>query len=369
MNNEFDPDYPQVKRTYTPEEAGHDKKRKPVSRYNVKRNLKKRPNPGVALLVLFFIAVFAVFIYLIANERTKPATSPADTEAEDSGDSIVTTEDSLPYSVIKESEEQMHYGDLILVNSQHEYFFPEEAEKEITKIKEAKNEYYGMADSTACLQSGVIEKFNTLCTDYFNYNGFRWMQVNSAYRSKQEQTDLYAEYTEAYGADYAKAYVANPGFSEHHTGLALDLNVNMDGSIYYVESYEGCQWFRENAKKYGFILRYPDDKVYMTGINYESWHYRYVGLPHSLIMADMNFCHEEYINYLKKYTYDTVRLGYNEATGVYDIPAEEEYSGGIMIYYEPCAGPETEIKVPKNATYTVSGNNVDGFIVTVGSGQ
>ncbi|MDD6094713.1 MAG: M15 family metallopeptidase [Clostridia bacterium] len=367
MNNNFDPDYPQVKRTYTPEEAGHEKRRRPVSRYSVKRIKKKKPNPGVLLLVLVFAAIFAVTIYLIASGKSRTEL-PADTTdyfSDSVTDQTVTTDDGLPYTVITVPSEQMYYGDLILVNSQNEYFFPEAAEQNIVDIKSAKNEYYGLSSYSTGLSKNVIEQFNTLCTDYYNYSGFKWMQVNSAYRSKQEQIDLYAEYTELYGADYAKAYVATPGFSEHHTGLALDLNVNVDGSIYYVESYEGCDWFRENAKNYGFILRYPDDKVHMTGISYESWHYRYVGTPHSQIMSDMNFCLEEYINYLKNYTYDTVCLGYDAATGVRDIPGGEEYDGGVMIYYVPCEGEETKVKVPKNSEYTVSGNNVDGFVVTV----
>ena len=190
------------------------------------------------------------------------------------------------------------------------------------------------------------------------------MQVNSAYRSRDDQISIYNQYTESYGADYAKAYVANPGFSEHHTGLAMDLNINRNGAISYVESDEGAAWFRENAGNYGFILRYPSDKVYMTGINYESWHYRYVGTPHSLIMNDMNMCLEEYERFLKDYTYDTTRIAYNNATGVEYVPAEENADGRTLIYYAPSEGEETEIKIPKGYTYELSGNNTDGFIIT-----
>lgn len=372
MNNtNLPPDYPEVKRTYTPEEAGHEKRRRPVSRYSVKRLKRKKPNPGVALLVCFFAAVFAVTLFFILSGKNKTQLPPdtsdilsSQTNGQDST-TPVTTDDGLAYKSVEIPQHQMYWGDLILVNAQHEYFFPQEAESEIVEIKNAKNEYYGLSSYSTGLSRHVVNAFNTLCTDYYNYSGFKWMQVNSAYRSKQEQTDLYAEYTEAYGADYAKSYVANPGYSEHHTGLAMDLNVNVDGSIFYVESYEGCEWFRENADNYGFILRYPHDKVYMTGISYESWHYRYVGTPHSQIMSDMNFCLEEYINYLKNFTYDTKCLGYDVSTGVYDIPDAEKYNGGVMIYYAPCEGETTKIKVPKNSEYSVSGNNVDGFVVTV----
>lgn len=371
MNNNFEPDYPEVKRTYTPEEAGHEKRRRPVSRYDPRRLRRKRANPGVVLLVLLFCAISAICIYLIAGGKNKekvPDIIPETSAVQ--GDSLKepvaeTTDDGLWYKEITVPRSEMNCGDLILVNSQWEYYFPDAAESEVTDIKSVKNDYYGLSSYSTGLARHVVEQFNVLCTDYYNYSGFKWMQINSAYRSKQEQIDLYADYTAQYGADYAKAYVANPGFSEHHTGLAMDLNVNVDGSIYYVENYEGCDWFRENAKNYGFILRYPKDKVYMTGINYESWHYRYVGTPHSQIMSDMNFCLEEYINYLRSYTWEKECLTYNGETGV-DTLSAEKYEEGVLIYYTPAEEEgDTTLRVPKNGEYTVSGNNVDGFVVTV----
>ncbi len=60
------------------------------------------------------------------------------------------------------------------------------------------------------------------------------------------------------------------------------------------------KWIEENAWKYGFILRYPEDKTELTGIQYEPWHIRYVGLPHSAIMKEKNFVLEEYMDYLKE---------------------------------------------------------------------
>ena len=154
--------------------------------------------------------------------------------------------------------------------------------------------------------------------------------------------------------------------SEHHTGLGIDLNVNRDGAISYVESDEGCQWFREKCQEYGFILRYPKDKVHLTGINHESWHYRYVGVPHAQIMEDLNLCLEEYTDYVKSYTYDGICMGYSDETGAFDMKADEFYeNGGTMIYYVPAEEDgTTSFFVPKDCEYTVSGNNVDGFVVT-----
>ena len=358
------PEMPEVKRRYTPEEAGHDTRRKPVSR--IRRRRRKSLNPGVLLICLILAAVIGVSLYLIISGKNRTAL-PQETSGVSAGETtepLESVDDGRDWYTVTVSEAQIYVGDLILVNASTEYRFPAEAENSITAVSSLKNGYYLLADPDAKLEPKVIESFNKLCSDYYAYSGFAYMQVNSAYRSRDDQISIYNQYTESYGADYAKAYVANPGFSEHHTGLAMDLNINRNGAISYVESDEGAAWFRENAGNYGFILRYPSDKVYMTGINYETWHYRYVGTPHSLIMNDMNMCLEEYERFLKDYTYDTTRIAYNNATGVEYVPAEEDADGRTLIYYAPSEGEETEIKIPKGYTYELSGNNTDGFIIT-----
>lgn len=368
-------DGPQVKRTYTPEEAGHEKHRRPVTRmsYNSRRRKRPKLNFGVLAITAMFLLVIGLCLFLLISglTRTDETKRPAGAETTFSGGTeAATTEDPLPYFTVELTSEDVHKGELILVNSLNMYLFPEEMEGDIVNISSVKNEYYGLSSySTSVEAAGVtIDAFNKLTEDYYNETGFRWLQINSSYRSREAQEALYAQYVKDYGADYAAQYVANPGESEHHTGLGIDLNVNRDGAISYVESDEGCAWFRENCQTYGFILRYPKDKVHLTGINHESWHYRYVGVPHAQITEDMNFCLEEYIDYVKSYTYDGICLGYSEDTGVYDMKAEEFYEAesGVMIYYV-AADPEndkTQVNIPKDCEFSVSGNNVDGFIIT-----
>lgn len=366
---------PQVKRSYSPEEAGHDKHRKPVSRhsFNRRRRRKVSVNPAALIVTLAFLLIAGLCIFLLVSgkNRTRPeGGSPEETTHVSVNDVISdeTTDDGLPYFTLELSSEDIHKGSLILVNSYNEYLFPEEMEKDIIQIRDHKNEHYGVSSYTTSVEVSktVIDVFNTLTTDYFNETGFEYLQINSAYRSKKAQEDLYAQYEKDYGKDYAKAYVAIPGMSEHHTGLGIDLNVNRNGAISYVESDEGCQWFREKCQEYGFILRYPKDKVHLTGINHESWHYRYVGVPHAQIMEDLNLCLEEYTDYVKSYTYDGICVGYSDETGAFDMKADEFYeNGGTMIYYVPAEEDgTTSFFVPKDCEYTVSGNNVDGFVVT-----
>jgi len=98
--------------------------------------------------------------------------------------------------------------------------------------------------------------------------------IGSAYRSVSDQQELVTRYTAEYGKDYVEQYVATPGYSEHHTGLAIDLRLfSSDGSV--------SEWnqIHEALADYGFILRYLPDKEDITGYSYECWHIRYVGSP------------------------------------------------------------------------------------------
>lgn len=90
-------------------------------------------------------------------------------------------------------------------------------------------------------------------------------------------------------------YINKPGASDHNLGLAVDFN-NVDNDF---ENSKAYKWLSENAEDYGFILRYPKDKVSITGIEYESWHWRYVGKEHAKKMNELDMCLEEYVDYLK----------------------------------------------------------------------
>lgn len=111
--------------------------------------------------------------------------------------------------------------------------------------------------------------------------------VASGYRTKEKQMQLVEEEiikNQSFGMTYEEAYedamltVAPTGYSEHETGLAVDIvavaNQRLDETQEYTRE---NQWLRENCYKYGFILRYPKDKEHITGFSYESWHFRYVG--------------------------------------------------------------------------------------------
>ena len=115
----------------------------------------------------------------------------------------------------------------------------------------------------------------------------------SAYRNYSYQTNLYNNYVKQDGVENADKYSARPGFSEHQTGLAVDID-NGISNFNNFENTKGFTWMKENAYKYGFILRYPKDKEYITGYIYEPWHYRYVGIDIATFIYQNNLTYEEY---------------------------------------------------------------------------
>ncbi len=115
---------------------------------------------------------------------------------------------------------------------------------------------------------------------------------SSGYRSYESQKAIYIREAAVKGKDYAKAYVALPGSSEHQTGLSIDVT-NKDR--WFVESTKEARWLAENCHKYGFIIRYPKDKEDITGISYEPWHLRYVGVKAAEEIYNKGLALEEYL--------------------------------------------------------------------------
>lgn len=169
----------------------------------------------------------------------------------------------------------------------------------------------------------------------------------SGYRTLEEQEKIFADSLKEKGETFTRKYVALPNASEHQTGLAIDLGLN-EGEIDFIRPsfpHTGiCNEFREYAKKYGFIERYKEDKKNLTHISAEEWHFRYVGYPHSEIIEKNNFCLEEYIDYLKQYRYGEKFYQF------------QNYEISYLPYQE-----DIELDLENSE---VSGNNIDGFIIT-----
>ncbi|MBR5426767.1 MAG: M15 family metallopeptidase [Clostridia bacterium] len=305
----------------------------------IKSNSKIKRGGKIILILVLAVLLFVAAIRLPAvfTEGTKE----------------VAFGPKLLYRTAHKSYEDVFKGDLILVNNSHAYNF-DLGEKKYT-VESKKNEYYRVKNDELSLNKITIRQFNALFKDFFKRTGLDNVTIISAYRDYEYQERLLDERISSSGYSAAIRWVAQPGYSEHHTGLAADIAVSdAEGNTSTFTGEDDYALIGENAWKYGFIRRYPENKTEITGINNEPWHYRYVGKPHAYILSHYDLCLEEYIEYIKQFTYPNSYLRVNIRGDVYQI------------YYVP-ASPEgkTAVSVPAFGSCDISGNNSDGFIVTV----
>ncbi|NOU94697.1 VanY-A/VanY-F/VanY-M family D-Ala-D-Ala carboxypeptidase [Paenibacillus sp. LMG 31456] len=237
---------------------------------------------------------------------------------------------------VKVERDQIYQGNLILVNKEYP-IHQLGIKSDVVKLAQHKElvKGYGLLDNTIRLSQSVAQTFSTMI-QAAEKDGVRHFLISSGYRDTKEQSQLYKEI----GADYALP----AGYSEHNLGLSLDIG---SSQMEMNQAPEG-KWLEKHAWKYGFILRYPKDKTAITGIQYEPWHFRYVGLPHSVIMQQKNLSLEQYLDFLKeKKTISTTVDGKKYEISYYPI------------------SKNTTLLVPSNSRFEVSGNNMDGVIVTV----
>ena len=163
--------------------------------------------------------------------------------------------------------------------------------------------------SSIDLNKTALNALIAMMEDMFTL-GYTDTFVTSAHRTYQYQEMLFSMYVDgemengySYEAalERANKYSAKPEYSEHRTGLCVDFTTHSIGGVVDddFETTEVCSWLKENAWKYGFVLRYPKDKVDITGYIHESWHYRFVGLEIASIMYQTGMCYEEYLEYFE----------------------------------------------------------------------
>ena len=154
------------------------------------------------------------------------------------------------------------------------------------------------------IEKVTYEHFVKLRDDLLKNEGIQ-IALDSIYRSVARQKEIVAEFTEKYGEDYVKKYVAVPGFSEHHTGLAVDICLVVDGKVIddndeMIAQKEIFSKIHKKLPDYGFILRYLPGKENVTGYAYEPWHFRYVGEKAAREIYIKHLTLEEYLStYIK----------------------------------------------------------------------
>ena len=170
---------------------------------------------------------------------------------------------------------------VLLVNAQNP--LPEGFEPgELVNLYEQKRHFL-LASSDLYLERETFEAANRMFkqAEDENLNGFI---LTSGYRSAEKQAEVFAESPENTAQE--------PGYSEHQTGMVFDVTAYSDDGSF--ESTEQFEWLEEHCWQYGFILRYPEGKESITGIDYEPWHYRYVGKEVAAIIHETGWTLEEY---------------------------------------------------------------------------
>lgn len=205
-------------------------------------------------------------------------------------DVVLRVNMNLDNSFYTNTKEVSNFDLLMLVNK---YNYVSNDFKPDNLVKVSKFAVNNMYLNKTCMEAFLSLASNAL-KDGYN------IRAISTYRTYDYQNNLYSNYAKKDGIDKADTYSARPGFSEHHTGLAIDVD-NIKTNFNNFENTDEFKWMQENAYKYGFILRYPSDKVDITGYMYEPWHYRYVGVEFAKIIKENNLTFEEYYyKYLDK---------------------------------------------------------------------
>lgn len=148
------------------------------------------------------------------------------------------------------------------------------------------------AASDRQLQSEASDALKAVCDALQEETGLR-MYASSAYRSYQQQEEIYNGYLATKGQEATDAMAARPGFSEHQTGLTVDMTPVGSSMTEFGDS-EQYEWMIENCYKYGWILRYPEGKASITGYDYEPWHYRYLGVELATKVYNSGLTYDEY---------------------------------------------------------------------------
>lgn len=241
--------------------------------------------------IIFVIILLLILLIMMSVEKN--------TENIDTKDEIIvetSSSDDIYEKERPEIDSKTTDWNLILVNKENP--IREEYQFKIKSIENGNN-----------VDSRIVQDLTQMLSDARN-NGLKPL-ICSSYRKTSTQKMLFKRkvnefirngYSSGEAEEKASYWVTKPRTSEHEIGLAVDI-VSTGYQILdeRQESTEVQKWLIENCYKYGFVLRYPTNKKDITKINYEPWHYRYVGKENALFMKEKNFCLEEYIEYLKKY--------------------------------------------------------------------
>lgn len=288
------------------------------AKHSARHTAIKRRRKFLALVFLGFAAVVAAVIcaVVLINKAVKNNSDKilvsADTGNKQSVSSDVSKDtasgkadktdknDKTEPDIVKRGDYELdaNYSRLLLVNSDNPLPSDFDYEGNLGQIEDK----YNKNATLDKLDKDIIPYVNAMIEAAWK-DGVNLL-VWSPYRSYAIQNTLFENQVNRCIAkglsgeaarNEAATVVARPGTSEHHTGLAADFNMASDE----FETTPMYTWMQQHAQEYGFVMRYPADKVDVTGVIYESWHYRFVGINTATEMKKLSLTLEEYLDYKK----------------------------------------------------------------------
>ena len=333
----------------------------PKKRISKEKSIRHAKTTTEVVISLILLGSCGLFVKNAFTDVTKVEQSPYYDNKDIPEDNMTQTTEPDPNQVIFETltvdTTDKFYGDLILVNNDNQYFYS--GNEDLVNIYDmnAENErsFFSVVDSSYTILRQVYEPMAKMIQDFYNIYYNDTLEIYGSYRTSEFQQQLYDQDLASTGNEESDR-VARAGYSEHETGLAFDFTETVN------HDYNGdgdFAWINANCYKYGFIVRYTRSKESVTKFRDEPWHFRYVGIPHAYYMDTHNLCLEEYIDLLRKHPYEGEHLEFSYESTDYEIYFVASHDGEL----------KTNIPVPNGTRYDISGNNVDGFIVTVYKGQ
>ncbi len=300
-----------------------------------KKRTKRAANRRFILLAICAVTVLIVLVSLIFL-----ICSIVDSVASNAPGSHNPSD--VTYQAYTQEADGLERGELILINKQNQYSFPANATSALADMRDelafsGATAPYGFASPTDkyLFNRKALSAFNAMMEQYFAVTGDNTLAVKTAYRTKEQQAALNSS--------------TPAGFSDHHSGYCIAFTTAFQSNVNSV-------WITENCHKFGFITRYPSAKQAVTGVSEYTECFRYVGVAHATYIKENKLCLEEYVNLLAaNHPFDGNHLQFTGAD-----------NNSYSVYYVPISNtPVTTLNVPENFSYTVSGDNRSGFIVTV----
>ena len=318
----------------------------------MRRRKIKRIALLASLVVIILLLLCAVVLLAVQIAKTNSQLDRPDDGGETTPPISDTTDPvgdpNEGYTAFMYDSSKMREGELVLVNKDHEYVFPATpshmSDIRSSRVKAADGNYPYSCDYDKLMDTVALGAFNQMMADFYTATGNGDALVTAAYRTAEEQDSMGGE--------------TKGGFSDHHTGLLVTVKFYIDGRMYDNRDplcTEYYTWLADNAAKYGFVVRYPDNKISQTGVSNYANAYRYVGKAHAAYMSQNGLCLEEYVELLKSHNLFESHLSVTDSDGVsYEI---------YRIAASTAA--QTSVQVPSGKQYTISGDNDGGLVVTV----